>query len=202
MHLSRFRILIAAGSLASCYAQVEDGSVQITHSLCSPSTNNCIPGGGLALSTFKANGNNTFTVPVADVPFLNGSKSLGPATVNTTIALNNATFDMVPQPNADFKGLTQVQLLKAPRASTGPTDDPCATPVNCPVLAAYNQATDGVADQHIVLKSQVSNLLDSIDQTNHNIIFEVTAKGNAPTPAFWSADFTMDLGLKARAGVP
>jgi hypothetical protein len=201
MHLSRFRILIAAGSLASCYAQVEDGSVQITHSLCSPSTNNCIPGGGVALSTFKANGNNTFTVPVADVPFLNGSKSLGPATVNTTIALNNSTFDMITA-GADFKGLTQVQLLKAPRASTGPTDDPCAAPANCPVLAAYNQATDGVADQHVVLKSQVSNLIDFIDQTNHNIIFEVSAKGNAPQPAFWSADFTMDLGLKARAGVP
>ncbi len=165
MRLSQFGILLAAASLASCYAQVEDGSVQVTHSLCTPSTNNCIPGGGVALST------------------------------------NNSTFDMITG-GADFKGLTQVQLLKALRASTGPTDDPCAAPANCPVLAAYNQATDGVADQHIVLKSQVSNLIDLIDPINHNIIFEVTAKGTAPQPAFWSADFTMDLGLKARAGVP
>ncbi len=201
MRLSQFGILLAAASLASCYAQVEDGSVQVTHSLCTPSTNNCIPGGGVALSTFKANGNNTFTVSLGDVPFLKSSSSLGPATLNTTLALNNSTFDMITG-GADFKGLTQVQLLKALRASTGPTDDPCAAPANCPVLAAYNQATDGVADQHIVLKSQVSNLIDLIDPINHNIIFEVTAKGTAPQPAFWSADFTMDLGLKARAGVP
>src|SRR6266849_2615334 len=202
MRLSQFGILLAAASLASCYAQVEDGSVQVTHSLCTPSTNNCIPGGGVALSTFKANGNNTFMVNLGDVPFLKSSSSLGPATLRTTLALNGATFDMNTA-GADFKGITQVQLLRAPHASTGPGNDPCAAPPTpCPVIAAYNQATDGVADQHIVLTSQVSNLIDFIDPTNHNLIFEVSVKGIAPKPAFFSADFTMNLGLKARASLP
>jgi hypothetical protein len=70
------------------------------------------------------------------------------------------------------------------------------------VIAAYNQATDGVADQQIVLKSLVPNLIDSVDPTTHVIIFEVTAKGIAPSPPLWSADFTMNLALKARAGIP
>jgi hypothetical protein len=202
MHLSRFGILLAAASLNSCYAQVEDGSVLVTHSLCTPSTTPCIPGGGATISFFNASGNNTFTVNLGDVPFLKSSSSLGPATLNTTLTLNSSTFDMKTA-GADFKGLTQVQLLRAPRASTGPTDDPCAAPPTpCPVIAAYNQATDGVADQQIVLKSLVPNLIDSIDQTTHSIIFEVTAKGTAPSPLLWSADFTMNLALKARAGIP
>jgi len=70
------------------------------------------------------------------------------------------------------------------------------------VIAAYNQATDGVADQQIVLKSLVPNLIDSVDPTTHAIIFEVTAKGTTPSPPLWSADFTMNLALKARAGLP
>ncbi len=202
MSLSQSGILLAAAGLASCYAQVEDGSIQVTHSLCTPSTNNCIPGGGIAISTFNANGNNTFMVNLGDVPFLKSSSSLGPATLRTTLALNGATFDMNTA-GADFKGITQVQLLRAPQASTGPGNDPCAAPPTpCPVMAAYNQATDGVADQHIVLTSQVSNLIDLIDPTNHNIIFEVSVKGIAPKPAFFSADFTMNLGLKARASLP
>jgi hypothetical protein len=202
MSLSQSGILLAAASLCSCYAQIEDGSVQVTHSLCTPSTNNCIPGGGLAISTFSASGNNTFTVNLGDVPFLKSSSSLGPATLHTTLALNNATFDMNTA-GADFKGITQVQLLRAPQASTGPGNDPCAAPPTpCPVLAGYNQASDGVADQQVVLKSQVANLIDFIDPTNHNIIFEVSVKGIAPKPAFFSADFTMNLALNARAGLP
>src|SRR5258708_12803511 len=146
MSLSQFGILLAAASLASCYAHVEDGSIQVTHSLCTPSTNNCILGGGIAISTFNANGNNTFTVNLGDVPFLKNSSSLGPATLHTTLALNNATFDMNTA-GADFKGITQVQLLKAPRASTGPTDEPCPATANCPLLPVYNQASDAVAHQ-------------------------------------------------------
>jgi hypothetical protein len=195
-------MLLAAASLASCYAQVEDGSVQVTHSLCSPpGPPDCIPGNSVAINYFNASGNNTFTVNLGDVPFLKSSSSLGPATLNTTLTLNSSTFDMKTA-GADFKGLTQVQLLRAPRASTGPTDDPCAAPTNCPVIAAYNKPPDPVADQQIVLKSLVPNLIDSIDQTTHTIIFEVTAKGTAPAPALWSADFTMNLALKARAGIP
>jgi hypothetical protein len=202
MHPSRFGILLAAASLASCYAQVEDGSVQVTHSLCTPSTTPCIPGGpGVAINYFNASGNNTFTVNLGDVPFLKSSSSLGPATLNTTLALNSSTFDMKTA-GGDFKGITQVQLLKVPPPAPGPGIDPCAAPANCTVIAAYNQATDGVADQQIVLKSLVPNLIDSIDQTTHAIIFEVTAKGFAPTPPLWSADFTMNLALKARAGIP
>ena len=206
MHRSQLGILLAAASLTSCYAQVEDGSVQVTHSLCTPSTSNCIPGGGSSIPTFVPPGTNTFTVNLGDVPFLKSTSSAGPATLHTTLVLNKATFDMNPTSSANFNGITQVQLLahRPSTSSPSPTDVPCPGTANttCAVVAAYNQSTDGVANQQIVLKSQVANLIDLIDQTNHNIIFEVSVQGVAPQPPFWSANFTMDLGLSARASLP
>ena len=201
MPTSRLPMVFLVASLAACYAQVEDGSVQVTHALCNPSTTGCIPGGGIPISTFTATGNNTFTVNFGDVPLLKSSDTLGPATLHTTLSLNKATFDMQTS-GGDFKGITQAQLLQAPRASTGPSDDPCAGTANCPVIAVYLQSTDGVADQQIVLKSQVANLVDLIDPTTHQIIFEVRAQGTAPQPSLWSANLTMDLGMKSRVNYP
>ncbi|MCA1827273.1 MAG: hypothetical protein LC689_10100 [Myxococcales bacterium] len=194
-----YSILLA--SVAACYAQVEDGSVAVTHSLCTPSTSACIPGGRIPITTFNYGGNNTFTMNLGDVPFLQSSSSAGPVTLQTNLGLNKASFDILTS-GADFKGITQVQLLRAPRASTGAGDEVCPPSANCPVVALYKQSTDGVADQQIVLKSQVPNLIDLVDQTNHNIVFEVTVQGTAPQPTLWDASFTMDLALSARAGLP
>jgi hypothetical protein len=202
MHLSRVKIALLAASLASCYAQVEDTSVVVTHSLCTPSTSDCLPGGGAGIPA-GAGGGNTFTVPFGDVPLLKSSASFGPATLRTTLVLNRSTFTMGGTPGANFSGITQVQLLSAPTASTGPGNDPCASPPTpCPVIAAYNKATDGAADQQIVLKTQIPNLVDLIDPTTHQIIFEVQAQGQAPTPLLWRASFGLDLAIKSRAGIP
>jgi hypothetical protein len=70
------------------------------------------------------------------------------------------------------------------------------------VIAAYNTATDGAADQQIVLKTQIPNLVDLIDPTTHQIIFEVRAQGAAPAPLLWRATFGLDLSIKSRAGIP
>ncbi|SRR5258708_31410 len=200
MHLTRLKIALLAASLVSCYAQVEDSSVVVTHSLCTPSTADCLPGGGASIS-FNASGGSTFTVNFGDVPLLKSTASFGPATLRTTLVLNRSTFNM-GTPGASFSGITQVQLLSAPRASTGPTDDPCRPPTTCPVIATYDKVTDGPADQQVLLKTQVANLVDLIDPTTHQIIFEVRAQGTAPAPLLWRADFALDLGIKSRAGIP
>lgn len=200
MTFSRLKIAFLAASLASCYAQVEDSSVQLTHSLCNPSTTPCFPGGGLPISAFNASGSNTFNVSFGAVPLLQSSSSVGPATAHTTLVLNSSSFDMKTA-GASFSGIKTVQLLKAPQAST-PSFDPCAAPTaNCPVIASYDSATDGPSDQQIVLKSKVANLLDLIDPVNHNIIIEVRASGNSPIPS-WSADLVMNLGMTARVNYP
>lgn len=203
MTSSRLKIAFLAASLASCYAQVDDSSVQLTHSLCNPSTTPCIPGAGVVpvpISTFNASGNNTFTVSFGAVPLLQSTSSVGPATAHTTLALNSSSFEMKTA-GASFSGIKTVQLLKAPTASTAGSD-PCAAPTaNCPVIASYDSATDGPSDQQIVLKSKVANLLDLIDPVNHNIIFEVRATGYAP-PNSWSADLVMNLGMTARVNYP
>jgi hypothetical protein len=201
MHLTRLKIALLAASLVSCYAQVEDTSVVVTHSLCTPSTTDCLPGGGTSIPV-NAGGGNTFKVNFGDVPLLKSTASFGPATLHTTLVLNTSSFNM-GTPGASFSGLTQVQLLSAPRDSTGPTDDPCAAPTTpCPVIAVYDKATDGPVDQQVVLKTKVANLVDLIDPTNHWIIFEVRAQGAAPKPLLWRADFALDLGIKSRAGIP
>lgn len=199
--MTRLKIALLAASLVSCYAQVEDTSVVVTHSLCTPSTVDCLPGGGASIS-FNASGGSTFTVNFGDVPLLKSTASFGPATLRTTLVLNKSSFNM-GTPGANFSGITQVQLLSAPSASTGPGNDPCASPPKpCPVIATYDKTTDGPADQQVVLKTQIPNLVDLIDPTTHQIIFEVRAQGVAPAPILWCADFALDLAIKSRAGIP
>jgi|GraSoiStandDraft_52_1057288.scaffolds.fasta_scaffold191516_1 hypothetical protein len=189
--------------LLGCFAQLEDQSVTIKHSLCGASGPDCVPGSGASLTIVQVSGSNTFTVNFGDQPLFKPSTALGPATLNTSLLINQAAFDMTTTGSgADFSGVNTAQVLAAPRQSTGPGDDPCATPANCPVLAAYNKATDGAATRHLALKGNGSDIVKLIDQTTHQIIIEITASGTAPTPALWNADVSMDMGLNSRANFP
>jgi hypothetical protein len=186
--------------LVGCFAQIEDPSVVMTHPLC-PTGTDCVPGGGTSLSYFQVSGTNTFVVNFGDQPLLKSSTSVGPATVNTKLILNRAMFDMKTT-NADFTGVTSVKLVVAPRQSTGPSDDPCAAPTNCPVLAQYTQSPGNVANQQIVLSGNSSDLITYIDQASHQMIIEIQATGTAPTPPLWSADVSMDMAFESRANFP
>jgi hypothetical protein len=186
--------------LLGCFVQVENDSIVLTHNLCGTGTN-CIPGGGAPLSLIQVSGTNTFTVDFGDQPLLQPSTEVGPATLTTSLLLNQAAFDMATS-GANFNGVSSVQLVVAPRASTGPGDDPCAAPTTCPAIASYNQATDGVADQHITLRGNGSDMVNYIDQTAHSLIVEIKAQGTAPSAASWNADVSMDMALKSRAKFP
>ena len=189
--------------LLGCFAQLEDQSVTIKHSLCGASGPDCVPGSGASLTIVQVSGSNTFTVNFGDQPLFKPSTALGPATLNTSLLINQAAFDMTTTGSgADFSGVNTAQVLAAPRQSTGPGDDPCAAPANCPVLAIYNKATDGAATRHLALKGNGSDIVKLIDQTTHQIIIEITASGTAPTPALWNADVSMDMGLNSRANFP
>jgi hypothetical protein len=186
--------------LLGCFAQVENDSIVLTHSLCGTG-NNCIPGGGASLSLIQVSGTNTFTVSFGDQPLLQPSTGVGPATLTTSLLLNQAAFDMATA-GADFKAVTSAQLVVAPHTSTGPGDDPCAAPTTCPAIAAYSQATDGVADQHLALRGNGSDLVNYIDQSTHSLIVEIKAQGNAPSTPTWNADVSMDMALKSKAKFP
>ena len=204
MRIHRLPIVVLVAQLTGCYLQVEDESVQVTHSLCNPSTSNCIPGGGVTpISAFNSSGSNMFTVNLGDVPLLKNSDSLGPATLHTTIALKSASFDMVTTgSNADFSGVQTIQLLSAPSGSPSGTD-PCVDIAKCKIIAVYDRSIDGIPDaRRIVMKSRIPNLVDVIDPTSHSITIEVKASGAAPRAPFWTANLTMDLGIKSRVNYP
>jgi hypothetical protein len=186
--------------LMGCYAQLENPSVTMTHPLC-PAGTDCVPGGSSSLSVIQVSGTNTFVVDFGDQPLLQSSSEIGPATVKTSLILNQALFDMTTS-GADFTGVNTIQLLSAPRESTGPGDDPCAPPTSCPILAAYDSSTDGTANQRIVLRGNGSDLISLIDPTTHRLVIEIQASGQAPSPPLWSADVSMDMALTSRADFP
>jgi len=185
--------------LLGCFAQVENDSIVLTHNLCGTGTN-CVPGGGAPLSLITVSGSNTFTVDFGDQPLLEPTTEVGPASLTTSLILNGAAFDMETS-GANFSGVTSVQLVVAPRTSTGPGDDPCAS-VTCPTIASYNAATDGAADQHLPLRGNGSDLVNFIDQSSHSLIIEIKAQGTAPSSPSWNADVSMDMALKSRAKFP
>lgn len=187
--------------LLGCFAQLEDQSVTIKHSLCGASGPDCVPGNGASLTIVQVSGSNTFTVNFGDQPLLKPSTALGPATLNTSLLVNQAAFDMITA-GADFSGVNTAQVLRAPRQSAGPGDDPCAGTANCPVLATYDKATDGAATRHLALKGIGSDIVKLIDPTTHQIIIEIIASGTAPSPALWNADVSMDMGLNSRVNFP
>jgi len=184
--------------LLGCFAQVENDSIVLTHNLCGTGTN-CVPGGGAPLTLITVSGSNTFTVSFGDQPLLQPSTAVGPASLTTSLLLNQAAFDMETS-GANFSGVTAAQLLVAPRQSTGPGDDPCAAPANCPVLASYTKGpADPAPDQHLALQGNGSDLVNYIDQASHSLIVEIAAQGTAPSAPSWNADVSMDMALKSRA---
>jgi hypothetical protein len=191
-------LLLAA--LVGCYVQLEDHSVIMTRSLCVGGAD-CVPGSGSSLGVMQVSGLNTFVVNFGDQPLLQSTTEIGPTTVNTSLVLNEAAFDMSTA-GGDFTGVQSISLLAAPRESTGPGDDPCAAPTICPTLAVYTQSTDGVADQRMVLKGNGSDLVSLINATTHQLIIELKASGTAPNPPLWNADVSMDMALKSRANLP
>jgi len=199
MRSSKVPALLAV-LLAGCFAQLEDKSVTISRPLCNGAP--CVPGSGANLNTaLQASGYNTFKVSFGDQPLLKSSTSVGPATVSTSLLVNQAQFTM--KTAGDFSQVNSLTLLKAPAMSTAGTPDPCAgaTPA-CPTLATYTKATDGTATQTLVLKGTGVDLIPLIDGTTHELIIEITATGNAPAPAVWDADASMDMYLKSRANIP
>ena len=66
----------------------------------------------------------------------------------------------------------------------------------------YSQATDGPAMQTVVLRGNGSDLVSLIDPTTHELIIEIQASGQAPSPAVWDADVSMGMALKSRANYP
>src|SRR6267378_3256296 len=149
MRSSKVPALLAV-LLAGCFAQLEDKSVTISRPLCNGAP--CVPGSGANLNTaLQASGYNTFKVSFGDQPLLKSSTSVGPATVSTSLLVNQAVFAMKTA-GGDFQNVTSLTLLSAPRMSVGSGDDPCAaaTPA-CPTLAVYTKATDGTATQMVVL---------------------------------------------------
>jgi hypothetical protein len=184
--------------LLGCYAQLEVPGVTMTHTLCSGA--DCVPGGGAPLSLIQVSGSNTFVVDFGDQPLLQPSNEIGPTSLKTKLILNQGAFDMKTA-GGDFKNVDSVQLLAVhPGVAAG--GDPCATATNCTVVAAYTKTSDGQADQHLVLKGNGSDLVTLIDQAAHKLTLEIKASGQAPTPALWNADVSMDMSLTSRANLP
>jgi hypothetical protein len=184
--------------LLGCYAQLEVPGVTMTHTLCSAA--DCVPGGGAPLSLIQVSGSNTFVVDFGDQPLLQPSNEIGPTSLNTKLILNQGAFDMKTA-GGDFKNVDSVQLLAVhPGVAAG--GDPCATAANCTVVAAYTKTSDGQADQHLVLRGNGSDLVNLIDQAAHKLTLEIKAAGQAPAPALWNADVSMDMSLTSRANLP
>jgi len=202
MRSSRVPALLAV-LLAGCFAQLEAESVSLSRPLCNGAP--CVPGNSASLNTvLQASGYNTIRVSFGDQPLLKSSTSVGPATVTTSLVLNQALMNLKPA-GGNFSQVDSLTLLAAPRMSNGtPGDDPCAgaVPPACPTLAVYTRATDGVANQSIVLKGNGSDLIALIDATTHELIIEIRGTGNAPSDTVWDADVSMDMALKSRANIP
>lgn len=191
-------LAVLLAPLFGCYAQLEAPDVSMSHTLCPGA--DCVPGGGAPLSVIQVSGLNTFVVDFGNQPLLQPSTSVGPTTLNTSLILSQAAFDLTTA-GADFTGVTSVRLLSAPRQSTGAGDDPCAGGT-CPTLALYQQSVDGVSNQRLVLKGNGTDLVPLINQSTHQMIVEIQATGTAPNPPAWNATVSMDMALKSRANLP
>jgi hypothetical protein len=197
---NRIAVALFLAPLLGCFVQVESPDLTLTHSLCSSGTN-CVPGFSAPLSLIQVNGQNSFTVDFGDQPLLKSSSDLGPATLNSSLVLNGGAFDMTTA-GADFTGVTSVNLLAASQPPGTPGADPCQPASNCTVVATYNSATDGTANQHLVLKGNGSDLLTFIGATTHQLILQIQAQGTAPSTPGWNADVSMGMALKSRANFP
>ena len=152
--------------------------------------------GALPLGLMQISGQNTFTVDFGDQPLLQPSTSIGPATVNTSLILGGAGIQLQNAASGDFSQVATISLLAAPTATT----DCSATGSNCTVLADYDRARDGAANQSITLTGHGVDLINFIS-TTHSMNLQFQASGTGPSGA-WNADVSMDMGLKARANFP
>jgi hypothetical protein len=187
-------------AVCGCYAQFEGDSITMSHNLCGAS-GNCMPG-GVPLGVVQVSGQNTFTVSFGDQPLLSPTTDLGPATVKTSLTVNDAAFALQPQAGASFSAVNTVTLLAALNPPATPGADPCATASNCVVIADFDKTRDGAADQRIVLTSKGVDLVTVINASTHDLVLQIQATGTAPGPGAWNADLSMDMALKARANFP
>jgi hypothetical protein len=182
--------------LLGCFAQLENPSITLTHNLCGGSTN-CMPG-NLPLGLIQISGQNTFTVDFGDQPLLQPSSELGPATLNTSLILNGAMMQLQDPASGNFNNVASITLYAAPTATT----DCTAGGSNCTVLADFDSARDGTANQSIVLRGHDIDLINYIATSSHSLELQFVATGgNGPANA-WNANVSMDMGLKARANFP
>src|SRR2546421_3516274 len=181
--------------LFGCFAQLENPDIALTHDLCN-GTGNCMPS-NMPLGLIQVSGQNTFTVDFGDQPLLQPSTSIGPATVSTSLILNGAAIQLKnPGPGDNFSQVSAISLLAARTSST----DCSATPINCTLLADYNQTRDGAANQSITLRGYAVDLITLMAST-HALDLQLQASGTGPA-GNWNADVSMDMGLKARANFP
>jgi len=197
---NRTAIALFLAPLLGCFVQVENPNLALTQSLCSGGSN-CVPGFGAPLNLIQVNGQNSFTVDFGDQPLLKPSSDLGPAKLNSSLLLNGGAFDMRTA-GADFSGVSSINVLAALQPPSTPGADPCQPASNCTVIATYNSATDGAANQHLALKGNGSDLLTFINATTHQLILQIQAQGTAPSPPAWNADVSMDMALTSRAKFP
>src|SRR2546426_708826 len=181
--------------LLGCYAELDNPSITISHNLCG-GTSNCMPG-AMALNLIQISGQNTFTVDFGDQPLLKPSSQLGPATLNTSLTLNGAAVQLQNTSSGNFNGVSSIKLYSAPSATT----DCRATGSNCTLLADYDQARDGIANQTLTLKSQGVDLINLISSSAHTLDLQLNASGTGPGGA-WNADVSMDMALTSRANFP
>ena len=180
--------------LLGCYAQIENPDISISHNLCGGTTT-CMPA-ALPLGLIQISGQNTFTLDFGNQPLLSPSSSLGPSTLNNSLIASGAGVQLQSAPGNDFKNVAAISLLSAPTATT----DCRTTGSNCTVLADFDSARDGAADQTITLHGKSVDLLKLISAT-HTLNLQLQASGTGPGNP-WNATVSMDMSLTSRANLP
>ncbi|SRR6266446_1737777 len=182
--------------LLGCFAQLENPAVTLTHNLCGGTTN-CMPG-AMPLGLIQISGQNTFTVDFGNQPLLKPSSDLGPATLTTSLILNAGVMQLQNPASGNFNNVNTITLYAAPSATT----DCTATGSGCTVLADFDKARDGMANQTLTLKGRNVDLITYISTTAHTLGLQFTATGSSGPANPWNADVSMDMALTARAKFP
>jgi hypothetical protein len=182
--------------LLGCFAQLENPDVSLTHNLCGGTTN-CMPG-AMPLGLIQISGQNTFSVDFGDQPLLKPSSELGPATLNTSLILNGGAMQLQNAASGNFNNVNTISLYAAPSSTT----DCTASGSGCTLLADFDKARDGTANQTITLKGRNVDLVNYISTASHTLELQFTATGSSGPASAWNADVSMDMALKSRANFP
>jgi len=181
--------------LLSCFAQVENPSINVAHNLCGGTTN-CMPA-ALPLGLIQISGQNTFAVDFGDQPLLQPSTEVGPTTLKTSLILNGAGVQLQNPASGNFSAVTKISLQAAPTATT----DCSSAGSGCTVLADYDTSRDGPANQTITLRGRGIDLINFIAIASHVLQLQLQATGTGPSNA-WNAEVSMDMALTSRANFP